>query len=88
MPFIKTELEMARFRLPATSWSTDSATTATLIHSSGVMARRDHPRADRQCRKIKISTVPVSTSDPGTLAALTAFHTDWEPSTSSRCRGS
>src|SRR5208337_2093987 len=56
--------------------------TATLIHSSGVITRRDHPRADRQCRTIRASTMPVSANDPGMLAALTASHTDRELSMS------
>ena len=61
--------------------------TATLIQASGTMARRDQPRASRQCRKIRVSTMPLSESPTGTDITPKAFSTAADPWTSSRLAG-
>ncbi len=66
-------------RFPVTSVTADVATIGMLIHTSGTMACRDQPRADRQCRMIKTWTTPRSTSETGMSIALTASQMDREP---------
>ena len=58
-----------------------------VIHTSGTMACRDQPRADRQCPMIKVSTMTVSATPTAVDVQLTASQTGREPRTSSRLAG-
>jgi len=64
-------------RLPVTICS---APTAKASHTSGSMARRDQPRADRQCRTIKVSTIAVTARLTKPPMVLTVSRSDREPS--------
>ncbi len=57
-----------------------SAPTAAPIHNSGIMARRDQPRADLQCRTIRVRTMPVITNPTSPSIVLSVFQADREPS--------
>jgi len=66
---------------------TDSAPITSAIHTSGTMACRDQPRADRQCLTIRTTTMTVSATPAAALSALTASQAGREPRTSSRFAG-
>ena len=66
---------------------TDSTPITTAIQTSGTMARRDQPRADRQCLMIKVTTTMVSAALTTAFSVLTASQAGREPYTSSRFAG-
>jgi hypothetical protein len=72
---------------PVASVTSVSAPTTRAIQASGAIACRDQPRADRQCRRISVTTTtasPALTTAPATLTASQAVR---EPCTSSRLAG-
>ena len=82
-----TKSETGMLMLLARVCATESAITAKLIHSNGVIDRRDQPRAVCQCRMIRVSTVAVIIMEGSTDHASKALSIELEPSTSSRLAG-